>query len=130
MQSWVPPTGFSAGQAFPQPEVHDVDMAEASPSRPEDTRPVAAGALRRVYKARQKSRDTRIARVKDNDDEDESEGSDEEEKGGRLRTRRAKGTLQTSNHYTLNMPSPEAPKSETPYILLGCVCYLFNAYHY
>ncbi|KAL1658870.1 Di-sulfide bridge nucleocytoplasmic transport domain-containing protein [Schizophyllum commune] len=126
MQSWVPPTGFSAGQAFPQPEVHDVDMAEASPSRPEDTRPVAAGALRRVYKARQKSRDTRITRVKDNDDEDESEDSDEEEKGGRLRTRRAKGTLQTSNHYTLNMPSPEAPKSETPYILLGYLQFFFN----
>ncbi|KAL1738633.1 hypothetical protein HDZ31DRAFT_16584, partial [Schizophyllum fasciatum] len=121
MQSWVPPTGFSATQAFSQPEVHDVDMAEASPPKPEDTRPVAAGALRRVFKARQKSRDRRAARINDEDDADDSD--DQDEGGKETRLSRAGPT---SNHFTLNMPSPAAPQSDVPYVLLGYLQFFFN----
>ncbi|TRM62936.1 Di-sulfide bridge nucleocytoplasmic transport domain-containing protein [Schizophyllum amplum] len=117
VQTWAPPSGFSATQAFSQPELHDVDMAEASPPKPEDTRPVAAGALRRVFKSRQKSRESRMARARDEDDGDVS--SDEEGSASAM-------TQATSHHYTLNMPSPAPPQSDMPYILLGYLQFFFN----
>ena len=99
-------------------------MAEASPPK-EGERAVAGGALRRVFRSRERARGggrSRLAmtRAADAEEEDEEEGSGEEseEDEGRGRVARRQNT---SNHYTLNLPSAPAPQSDTPYILLGCV---------
>lgn len=68
-------------------------------SSPEEKRIVATGALRRVYKSREKARRLAVR----------SHSEDEESDGGERSI--------TQNHYTLNLPS--IPKSDTPYILLG-----------
>ncbi|KIJ59817.1 hypothetical protein HYDPIDRAFT_99956 [Hydnomerulius pinastri MD-312] len=122
---WVPPPNFSPRKAFPQlpaEELRDVDMAELSPPKPEETeresgRSVATGALRRVFKSRQRSRAKTRSRHEDPDYS--SEDSSEDEKAGPL-------TQNTSNHYTLNMPSAPAPHSDTPYVLLGYLQFFFN----
>ena len=49
--------------------------------------------------------------------EGSSAGEESEEEGGAL----TPITQNTSNHYTLNLPAPAPPKSDTPYVLLGCV---------
>jgi hypothetical protein len=109
-----------------QPEVRDVDMNEASPAKdlapaqeePEtssdSSRPVAAGALRRVYNRRKRG-DTRSRSRRAGQDEDTSNSESDGEEDDRI-ARRPKST---SNHYTLNMPAPAPPTSETPYVLLG-----------
>ncbi len=125
---WAPPPQFSISKAFPhQADVKDVDMTEASPFRNEDTkgeespvkekdheRPVAGGALRRVYRQRTNRSYTR--RRREHEDAEESSGSDSEDgsNAGPM-------TSKTSNHYTLNMPAHPAPQSDLPYILLGYV---------
>lgn len=121
---WAPPPAFSPTKAFPQPQfqdLKDVDMSELSPPKqeildsPEEKRVVATGALRRVYKSRERARSkSRLAVRRHSDGESESESDDE----GRSLT---PVTQNTSNHYTLNIPSVPAPKSDTPYILLGYV---------
>ncbi|KAG5221311.1 Di-sulfide bridge nucleocytoplasmic transport domain-containing [Salix suchowensis] len=52
------PPNFSPTKPIFEPEVHDVDMSEATPPQAEEKRgrSVAAGALRRVYKSRTKAR--------------------------------------------------------------------------
>ncbi|GJE94203.1 di-sulfide bridge nucleocytoplasmic transport domain-containing protein [Phanerochaete sordida] len=129
---WVPPNA-------PYAEIKDVDMAEASPpqkaapladtssnsdhedeERSKDRR-IALGGLRRVYKSRQKLRErNRLglakARVEDADD---SEADSEDDAVSPI-------TQNTSNHYTLNIPAPAAPKSDTPYVLLGYLQFFFN----
>ena len=95
-----------------------MDMSDASPLKTEESerengRVVATGALRRVYNLRQKARAQSHSRRMDEDPEQASEDDSED---GRL----AKPLTQnTSNHYTLNMPSVPAPQSDTPYVLLG-----------
>lgn len=95
-----------------------MDMSEASPPKPEERpeggRAVATGGLRRVFNARmaRESRSRSIPRqYRDEDDDDE--GSDDGER------ELTPLTQNTSNHYTLNMPAPIPPQSDTPYILLG-----------
>jgi len=118
---WEPPPSFSPHKTFPQPppapELHDVDMSELSPPKPdssekENGRVVATGAMRRVFNSRRRAR----AKPHSNgeDAEDASEGDSEDERGhvGPL-------TQNTSNHYTLNMPSAPSSRSDTPYVLLG-----------
>ena len=116
--------------AFPQPELHDVDMLEVSPAgkspekeqEGEGGRTMAVGALRRVFnkrRGRDRSRTgRRRARV---DDEGGSDGeeSDDEDLHGPL-------TQKTTNHYTLNMAGPQAPHSDLPFRLLGYVVFLNN----
>lgn len=127
---WSPPPGFSSSKAFPtpapNPDVRDVDMSEASPPKPEDPSPeksegglrvVATGALRRVYRARQKAREINkqshaLRRNRENGSGSEVEEESEDEVEGRA-------VHNTSNHYTLNMPSPASSQSDTPYVLLG-----------
>ncbi|KAF7986184.1 hypothetical protein HWV62_38590 [Athelia sp. TMB] len=132
--AWAPPPLFSPEKAFPQPqfsELRDVDMAEASPPREgEGARAVAGGALRRVFRSRERERArgsrlamTRVADAEEDEDEGSGEESDEEEDGGRGRVARRQNT---SNHYTLNLPSAPAPQSDTPYILLGYLQFFFN----
>ncbi|KII86452.1 hypothetical protein PLICRDRAFT_44048 [Plicaturopsis crispa FD-325 SS-3] len=121
---WSPPSNFSPTKAFPQPsfqeELKDVDMSELTPPKPEQKeeggRTMALGAMRRVFKSRQKRRGgSRLARDVE-DSASESEGDDE---AGPL-------THNTSNHYTLNLPSIPAPQSDLPYILLGYLQFFFN----
>lgn len=93
-------------------------MSEISPEKQEELdaengRPIAMGGLRRVYNQRQKSRrhHTPFKSKKDSSYADsDSEGDDGE--SGPL-------TQNTSHHFTLNMPAPAPPPSDTPYILLG-----------
>lgn len=122
--AWTPPV------RAPQPELPDIDMNEVTPSKPETTeneeamdqavehteesnRPVALGALRRVYKQRRRTRG-RSRRPDDHDDSGLGSTSEEDE-DDRVALRPTK----TSNHYTLNMPGPAPAPSETPYLLLG-----------
>lgn len=92
-----------------------MDMFDLSPPKTEESekengRAVATGGLRRVYKLRQK------ARAKSRSGEDlEQTSEDDSEDDGIARPL----TQNTSNHYTLNMPSALAPQSDTPYVLLG-----------
>ncbi|KZP15210.1 hypothetical protein FIBSPDRAFT_726197 [Athelia psychrophila] len=122
---WAPPPLFSPEKAFPQPqfqELKDIDMSEASPPKPEEgDRTVATGALRRVFKSRERAREknkSRLALTMSADDDGSGSDSDEEERGRVAR--------KTSNHYTLNLPSAPAPQSDTPYILLGYLQFFFN----
>ncbi|EED84750.1 predicted protein [Postia placenta Mad-698-R] len=140
--AWVPPPHFSPAKAFPQPDIKDVDMAELSPPKASQSLPVkevkkevesgdgdgdrtvALGAMRRVFRSRQKARDrSRLRRGRSRsgevDDSDEDEDSDDE---GRVTPL----TQNTSNHYTLNMPGPAPPQSDLPYVLLGYLQFFFN----
>lgn len=130
---WAPPPSFSPEKAFPkttiQEEPNDVDMSDISPLKAEDRkvdsgRTMASGALRRVFKSRQKSRDDRVARGQrqgENDDPDYSDSEDEADGSMAM-------TQNTSNHYTLNMPAPPPPQSDLPYVLLGLVYFCFLKY--
>lgn len=94
-----------------------MDMSDLSPPKMEEIekengRAVATGGLRRVYKLRQKARAESRSR-NDEDLEQTSEDDSEDDKIARPLTQN------TSNHYTLNMPSAPAPRSDTPYVLLG-----------
>lgn len=108
-----------------QPEVWDVDMADASPPKamepnPESGRVVATGALRRVYNARKKKAapsSLSISRTRgqdDDDDDDRSLSSDEDDERTAMPVAR-----NNNNHYTLNLPAPPAPRPNTPFMLLG-----------
>ncbi|THU87759.1 hypothetical protein K435DRAFT_969766 [Dendrothele bispora CBS 962.96] len=138
--AWVPPSNFSPVTSFPRPssqipEPNDVEMPDASPPKqteepmsPETPKPerrvVATGGLRRVYRARQRTRGSRLAAVRsgaDSEDSDEYDQSDEED-GRQLQPI----SQNTSNHYTLNMPSSTPSRSDTPYILIGYLQFFFN----
>ncbi|KAI0063139.1 hypothetical protein BV25DRAFT_449112 [Artomyces pyxidatus] len=114
---WAPPPAFSPTKVFVQPELHDVDMADASPPKREE-RAVALGAVRRVFRSRQRRRER--ARESDESGSDESEAEEQESP-----RKRAARVQKTSHHYTLNMPSPSA-RNETPYVLLGYLQFFFN----
>lgn len=141
---WVPPSSPFIAKTFPQPDIRDVDMAEPSPPRPppveqssrrsEDgpseenkERAIAVGGLKRVFRSRQRAKGkskqaagrTRV----ETEDEEDSEAESEGESRAALVHRK-----QTSNHYTLNLPPPTAPRSDAPYVLLGYV-FLHNSIH-
>ncbi|KAH9487169.1 Nucleus export protein BRL1 [Psilocybe cubensis] len=134
---WVPPPQFSPTKAFPATEIKDIDMTEASPLKGDDAkgnelvvkekegdkdrgRPVAAGGLRRVFK--QRTRRLNGRRQRREEDEGPSSSADESDEDGNV----VPHTQNTSNHYTLNMPAPPAPPSDTPYVLLGYLQFFFN----
>jgi len=113
------------------PETKDVDMVDASPPSNRDNastktdRPVATGALRRVYKARHKtpgkSKLSRRMMVEDDESEGSEEGESDDDEGQQL-------IPNTSHHYTLNMASPEQPKAEGHAVLLGYVGFISILY--
>jgi len=97
-------------------------MSEVSPYKTEELkqaenggRVMAVGALRRVFRSRQKSRDPRSARRGEENGEDDVFDSDDDE------DERGLVPQSTSNHYTLNMAAPPPPQSDLPYILSGYV---------
>ncbi|KAL0065669.1 hypothetical protein AAF712_007310 [Marasmius tenuissimus] len=124
---WSPPS-----RAFPTPvanDIRDVDMSEASPPKPEEASPdkvegnlraVATGALRRVYKARQSAKRGGKALMRNRGSGSDIEDDESEDESGE------RAIHSTSNHYTLNMPSPAPPQSDTPYVLLGYLQFFFN----
>lgn len=121
---WTPPPNFSAAKAFPsQQEPNDVCMADISPPKPGKTpaevpRVVALGGMRRVFKSRLKARGSPLPVIRSREGRDEiGSGSESDEDDSHLTPL----TQNTSNHYTLNIPTPPAPQSDTPYVLLGCV---------
>jgi len=125
---WAPPPNFSPQKAFPQPlapELRDVDMSDLSPPKTEEgekenSRAVATGGLRRVFKLRQKARAVSHSGRNDEDLGQTSEDDSEDDRIARPLTQN------TSNHYTLNMPSAPVPQSDTPYVLLGYLQFFFN----
>lgn len=109
-----------ASQSLPVKEV----KKEVESGDGDGDRTVALGAMRRVFRSRQKARDrSRLRRGRSRsgevDDSDEDEDSDDE---GRVTPL----TQNTSNHYTLNMPGPAPPQSDLPYVLLGYLQFFFN----
>lgn len=107
-----------------------MDMSEISPLKYEErdtdqVRPVATGAMRRVYKQRVKPPSSKIygrRKQEDDLDSDLGSGSENDEDNGSVVPI---GRQNTSNHFTLNMPAHPAPQSDTPYILLG---FVFNVF--
>lgn len=97
-------------------------MAEPSPPKPQEAgtdgrRTMALGAVRRVFRSRQKIRSRARAHANEEDSETSlasDDGSDDE----RLGSHRPR-VQKLSHHYTLNVPSPVQPKADTPLILLG-----------
>ena len=147
---WLPPSSLSSAKTplqMPVPELNDVTMQDTSPPKVEESnashgsRAVATGAMSRVFRARQKSREQSRGgagrRTKTHPDEDEYGRSDEEdasenEQFGELvstPTRRrglqksysepVTTTANHNHHYTLHMPTPRLSHSEVPYVLLG-----------
>lgn len=119
----MPPPNFSPQKAFPTsaaPELRDIDMSEPSPPKPEASdkesrRIVATGALRRVFNSRQKARAQNYLHVSSHDDPGYGSEEESDDSAGHVRP----VTQNTSNHYTLNMPSAPAPQSDMPHVLLG-----------
>ncbi|KAG6333965.1 hypothetical protein ID866_5116 [Astraeus odoratus] len=125
---WAPPPNFSPQKAFPQPlpdpEVRDVDMSDLSPPKPEENekenrRLVATGGLRRIFNSRRIAREKTRSKRENGEDSNEDDSEDDSGHAGPL-------TQNTSNHYTLNMPSAPASPSDTPYVLLGYLQFFFN----
>jgi hypothetical protein len=122
--AWAPPPNFSPVKAFPAPEIQDVDMPDATPPKPPsaadppedagETRAVALGGMRRIFRTRNRGRRD-VVRWKRDEGGDENDSEDDE--GEETRLRPIKQT--TSHHYTLNIPSASPPQSETPALLLG-----------
>lgn len=144
---WVPSPSLQTVSHGPSPEVNDVVMQDVSPPKPErsttssEARPVATGAMSRVFRARQKQKETSRSRevrrrrhVQDGGDSEEigdeisSEDEPLEHSNGR---RRGTGELRkfysdpvttTANHnhhYTFHMPTQQLSHTEIPYVLLG-----------
>ncbi|KAL4065783.1 Di-sulfide bridge nucleocytoplasmic transport domain-containing protein [Scleroderma yunnanense] len=125
---WAPPPSFSPHKAFPQPspaqELHDVDMSELSPPKPEDNekenhRVVAIGGMRRVFNSRRRARAKPSPKRGDAEGVSEDDSEDDRDHVGPL-------TQNTSNHYTLNIPATLSTSSDTPYVLLGYLQFFFN----
>ncbi|RPD59409.1 hypothetical protein L226DRAFT_547592 [Lentinus tigrinus ALCF2SS1-7] len=127
--AWAPPppNGSPTKMSFPEPEIPEVDMAESSPGGPspekdkeaDGDRPMAVGALRRVFKKRNERARSKVGRrrARVNDDESSEDESGDEE--GYVHVQK------TTNHYTLNMAGP-GQQSDLPYRLLGYVQFGFN----
>lgn len=132
---------------LPREELHDVDMAEASPpkrsapgedtekengkgreneergkvEKKENGRVVATGGVRRMFRSRRRAQILSPARQEDGEG-GEDEGCSSDSDGGEDGMSRGRGgslARTTSNHYTLNMSATPASPSDTPYVLLG-----------
>ena len=124
---WIPPTSPLTVKLAPQQELRDVDMAEPSPPRlrigeeeketDKEQRLISVGGMRRVFRSRQKANKTgkslAMKMEAEVDEGDEPENEDDSERSV------SPVAQNTSNHYTLNLPSPIASPSDTPYVLLG-----------
>lgn len=125
VHAWAPPDDFSPEKAFPQEEIRDVDMAEPSPPKPQETgadgrRTMSLGAVRRVFKSRQKARGRTLGQTVEEESSGEScLGSDDDGSDKEHFKSRQPLVRKLSHHYTLNMPSPAPLKADTPYVLLG-----------
>jgi hypothetical protein len=125
---WSPPPACSSAKPIPQPEVTDVDMSETSPLKQDDpvksseedaNRAISLGGIRRVFRSRHaKAKSRNLARMEDECSDGDSQSDIEDD---RIVRAKSPVTRTLSNHYTLNMPSPPAPKSELPYVLSGLV---------
>jgi len=98
-------------------------MAESSPPKPQETgvdgrRTMALGAVRRVFKSRQKARGRTLGHAVEDDGGESSSASDDGSDGEHFKARQPH-VRKLSHHYTLNMPSPVPLKTDTPYVLLG-----------
>ena len=104
------------------------DKENESPER----RLISNAAVRRIARRRLRSRSSRGSRaissrlgglgegVEDEEYEDDDESAEDDEYAvNRIGSGNGRSTYKTSNHYTLNMPGPVQPKSDTPYVLLG-----------
>lgn len=139
---WTPKSG-------PVVETNDVSMEDASPPRIEmpspqvNERPIATGALIRVFRSRQKQRERsqggrRSRRRVERDDEEytsnDTQDESEDDVDVQLATspRRGRGlkksyseplatTSNHNHHYTFHVSKPELSHSEIPYLLLGYV---------
>jgi hypothetical protein len=146
---WVPSSSLRTMSQGPPPEINDVVMQDISPPKPDistmgsEVRPVATGGMSRVFRSRQKKKETSRGlearrKRKDPDEADYDEMSDEissENDEPRELTRNPRhkrvGELQKSysdpitttanhnHHYTFHMPTPQLSHSEIPYVLLG-----------
>ncbi|KAI0252661.1 Di-sulfide bridge nucleocytoplasmic transport domain-containing protein [Lactifluus subvellereus] len=130
VHAWAPPANFSPEKAFPQEEIKDVDMAEPSPPKPLETgmdgrRTMALGAVRRVFKSRQKARSRVLAHTVEENSE-ESSASDDGSGDERIKSRQPQ-VQKLSHHYTVNMSSPAPLQTDTPYVLLGYLQFFFNS---
>ena len=122
--AWAPPppNGSPTKISFPEPEIPEVDMAESSPGGPspekdkeaEGERPMAVGALRRVYTKRNERARSKVGRRRARVDDEESSEDESGDDEGYVHVQK------TTNHYTLNMAGP-GQQSDLPYRLLGCV---------
>ena len=123
VHAWAPPADFSPEKAFPQEDIRDVDMAEPSPPKPHETgvdgrRTMALGAVRRVFKSRQKARGRALGNTIEGDGGEPSSASDDGSDEEHFRALQPH-VRKLSHHYTLNMPSLAPLKADTPYVLLG-----------
>ncbi|KAI0296658.1 Di-sulfide bridge nucleocytoplasmic transport domain-containing protein [Russula brevipes] len=131
VHAWAPPENFSPEKAFPQEEIKDVDMAEPSPPKPQETatdgrRNMALGAVRRVFRSRQKARSKAAPAHPVEENSGESSGSDDGSDEEHFKSRQSH-VRKLSHHYTLNMPSPAPLTTDTPYVLLGYLQFFFNS---
>jgi hypothetical protein len=111
-----------------------VQMEEVSPltksaenpfeSQGQGQRPVSTGVMRRVFKSRMQARGAPRPLVVRSQEGDLASGSESEDENGDVI---APLTHNTSHHYTLNIPTPPVPQSDTPYILLGCVAVILES---
>ena len=98
-------------------------MAEPSPPKPHETgvdgrRTMALGAVRRVFKSRQKARERALGNTVEDDGGEPFSASDDGSDEEHFRARQPL-VRKLSHHYTLNMPSPAPLKADMPYVLLG-----------
>lgn len=139
--AWIPPA-----EAHVELELRDVDMAEASPphvtmrdldedggAEGSSSRVIATGGMKRVFRSRQKMKERRsrlaLALVHPRAEREDGEAVSESDEGDDDDDRTGSSaatpiTQNMSNHYTLNIPGHAPPRSETPYILLGCALFI------
>jgi hypothetical protein len=103
-----------------EPSPPKKDNSKASEEEP--NRAVSTGGMRRVFRSRHtKARSKSRARIEDDYSNDESSESDSHDDHRVVARAKSAVAPNLSNHYTLNMPSAPAERSELPYVLSGFV---------
>ncbi|KAH9996622.1 Di-sulfide bridge nucleocytoplasmic transport domain-containing protein [Russula vinacea] len=121
VHAWAPPVDFSPEKAY-----DGTEPTEAHETGVDGRRTMALGAVRRVYKSRQKARVRALGHTMEESNGESSSGSDDGSDEERSRSRQPH-VRKLSHHYTLNMPSPAPQKADTPYVLLGYLQFFFNS---
>lgn len=134
--------------SMPTPDTPDVHMNDVTPPpaaaakeklelvregeeiESPEVRRMSNAAVKRVERSRRRTKGRnwtarRRARTAGDGESDESDEEEDDEDGRAL----APVKQSTSNHYTLNMPGPAVPASDTPYILLGYLLFSTTLYH-